>query len=466
MSYRKESDSLGEEQIPQEAYWGIHTQRALKNFAFTEKKIPKILVSSLTMVKKAACLTNHELGFLDKKKSNAIELSCDDILNGSLDNQFPLDALQGGAGTSTNMNVNEVIANRSLERLGEEKGNYNVLHPIEDVNLHQSTNDVYPTALKIASIFTLRKLSTAISCLQGELQKKEKDFSQIVKIGRTELQPAVPLTLGVEFSAFAESISRDRWRVFKCEERLRVINLGGTAIGTGLTAPRQYIFLVSEKLRDITGLGLSRAENLVDATANADCFVEVSGIIKACASNLIKISSDLRLMNLFGEIKVPKVQAGSSIMPGKNNPVILEAVIQAGLKVMANDLIVSEAVSRSSFQVAEFLPLVSMALLESIQLLTNVNLAFAKHISEIKADPKICTDIFNSNPVIITAFIPYIGYDRAGELIKKFSLVKSGNLFEFLSNELGSELVIRTLSSENLLSLGYVNSERNNGKSS
>jgi aspartate ammonia-lyase len=309
------------------------------------------------------------------------------------------------------MNLNEVIANRAAELLGGERGT-GLVHPVEDVNLHQSTNDVYPTAVKIAAIFLLRELSQAIAKLQGSFQKKEKEFAAIVKMGRTELQEAVPITLGAEFSAFGEALSRDRWRTFKCEERLRVVNIGGTAVGTGLSSPRSFIFLVIEKLRDLTGLGLSRGENLLDATANTDPFVEVSGILKAHASNLIKIANDLRLLNFLGEIELPKLQAGSSIMPGKVNPVMLEAAIQGAIKVMANDFIVAEACSRSTFQINEFLPLLAHSLLESLDILIRVNSLLADHVEAVAANEARCRQYFDQSPMIITAFLPHIGYDR------------------------------------------------------
>ena len=282
--------------------------------------------------------------------------------------------------------MNEVLANRANELLGGKKGEYVLIHPLDHVNMHQSTNDVYPTALKCAAISALRVLSDTAALLQGALQRKEKEFAHIIKIGRTELQDAVPMTLGAEFSAWAEAVSRDRWRAFKCEERLRVVNLGGTAIGTGLGSPRDYIFLVIERLRDISGLGLARGENIPGETANADAYVEVSGILKAHAVNLIKISNDLRLLNFLGEVRLPVCQAGSSIMPGKVNPVIPEAVIQAALRVMANDLLATEAASRSSLQINEFLPLLAQALLGSIGLLTAANKVLAAHIDGIQAD--------------------------------------------------------------------------------
>ena len=459
MRNRTEKDLLGEKQIAEDAYWGIHTHRALENFPVSGLSVNSGLIKALAMVKKAAALANRELKYLDAKKAEAIISACDWIIQGvedrSLMGEFPVDALQGGAGTSTNMNVNEVIANRAIELSGGRKGDYSLIHPIEDVNLHQSTNDAYPTALKIACIYGFRNLSASVEKTQGAFQKKEKEFAGIVKVGRTELQEAVPITLGAEFSAFAEAFARDRWRTFKCEERLRVVNIGGTAVGTGLTAPRSYIFLVVEKLREITGLGLARGENLLDATANTDPFVEVSGILKAHAANLIKISNDLRLMNLLGEIELPKAQAGSSIMPGKVNPVILEAAIQAGTKVIANDFIVTEACSKGSLQINEFMPLLAHAMLESLDILININNILAPHIEGIKADAEKCREYLDKSPAIITAFLPSIGYERAEALLKEFLSSGKKNLREFLGEKLGKEAVEKTLSPHNLTSLGY-----------
>ena len=459
MRYRVEKDMLGEKQVAENAYWGIHTQRAFENFRVSGSCVNAGLIKALVLVKKAAASVNRDLKYLDGKKADAIISACDEMIEGIEKcfflGEFPVDALQGGAGTSANMNVNEVIANRAIELLGGRKGDYSLVNPIEDVNLHQSTNDVYPTALKVACISGLRELSASIEKTQGAFQKKEKEFAGIVKIGRTELQEAVPITLGAEFSAFAEAFGRDRWRTFKCEERLRVVNIGGTAVGTGLTAPRSYIFLVIEKLREITGQGLSRGENLLDATANTDCFVEVSGILKAHASNLIKISNDLRLMNLLGEIELPKVQAGSSIMPGKVNPVILEAAIQAGIKAIANDFIVTEACSKSSLQINEFMPLLAHAMLGSLDMLTHVNNILAPHIEGIKADEEKCREYLDKSPAIITAFLPSIGYEKAEALLKEFSSSGKENLREFLSQKLGKEIVEKTLSPHNLTSLGY-----------
>jgi aspartate ammonia-lyase len=461
---RAEEDLLGVLELPAGVYWGIHTQRAIANFLLSGRRVNPSLIRALAQVKKACTAANIELGYLDTAKGNAIAAACDEIATGGLADQFPVDALQGGAGTSTNMNVNEVVANRAIELLAGRRGDYRLIHPLETVNLHQSTNDVYPTALRVAAIIGLRRLSSAIALLQGAFQEREKAFGAIVKIGRTELQEAVPMTLGSEFSAFAEAFSRDRWRTFKSEERLRVVNLGGTAVGTGLTAPRDYIFLVIEKLREVTGLGLSRGENLTGETANADVFVEVSGILKAHAANLVKISGDLRLLNLTGEVRLPPAQAGSSIMPGKVNPVIPEAVIQVGLRVMANDTGICNAVSRGTWQINEFLPLIADLFLEEIDLLTAASSVLAAHVRGIAADEERCRHFVDRSPMIVTALLPFIGYERATALIREYTRLKgtdkpggtqTGDIRSFLEEKLGKELTEQALSPHNLTMLGY-----------
>ncbi|HEY5653433.1 MAG TPA: lyase family protein [Pontiella sp.] len=443
MTTRIEYDFLGEKQIPSDVDYGIHTVRALENFPIPGSLVPEQLITALIMVKRACALTNKELGLLDDSRADSIIYACEQ-LEGNL--SCPLSALQGGAGTSTNLFVNEVIANRA----GGD------IHSIEDVNLHQSTNDVYPTAVKVAGIQGLRRLSEKIEALQGAFQRLENRFSHIPTLGKTELVDAVPLTLGAEFGAFAEAFARDRWRTFKCEERLRVINLGGTAVGTGLTAPRSYIFLATDKLREISGLGLSRGENLVDQTANADAFVEVSGIMKACAANLLKICGDLRLLHMNKKIRLPALQAGSSIMPGKVNPVILESVMQIGIKVQANDFIVTECASRGSLQINEFMPLLASALLESIELLGSASEMLTTHAEGIVADESECERQFNSSLEIVTAFLPAIGYERSTELVLEFKKQSANADFRtFLENKLGAELVEKTLSPQNLMALGY-----------
>jgi len=456
-AFRIEHDLLGPRHVPRDAYWGIHTLRARENFALSQCKTPPQLIRAVALVKKACCIANRDLSFLDEWMADAIIAACDDVYLGKLDDQFPLDAIQGGAGTSTNMNVNEVIANRALEYVGKTKGDYDTIHPLDHVNLHQSTNDIYPTAVKIAAISELRRLSEAITNLQEVFQQKEKEFAGIVTIGRTELQNAVPMTLGGQFSSFAEAIARDRWRTFKCEERLRIVNIGGTAVGTGLTAPRSYIFLVIERLRELTGLGLSRGENLLDQTANADVFVEVAGCVNAHAANLQKICTDLRLLHFLKEISLPAVQAGSSIMPGKVNPVILEAAIGAAIKTKAEMLIVTETASCGSFQINEFMPLLAFSLLATLDLLTATNAVMSKHVQQIVAHNETCSLHVNNNPTLITAFLPHIGYEQAERLVKQYTMetIEGSDFRQFLEEQLGKDLVDRVLSPANLMSLGY-----------
>ena len=459
---RQEEDLLGALEIPAEVYWGIHTARAIRNFPLSGRPVRPALIRALALVKKACAAANLELGYLPPAKGEAIIAASAEIAAGGLPEQFPVDALQGGAGTSTNMNVNEVIANRAIELLGGRRGDYHLVHPLEEVNLHQSTNDVYPTALRVAAIMGLRRLGQAVADLQGAFQEREKAFGTVVTIGRTELQEAVPMTLGAEFAGFAEAFSRDRWRTAKSEERLRVVNLGGTAIGTGLAAPRDYIFLVIEKLREATGMGLARGENLTGETANADPFVEVSGILKAHAVNLVKIAGDLRLLNFTGEIRLPPLQAGSSIMPGKVNPVLPEAIIQTGLRVMANDMLIADAASRGTWQINEFLPLIADAFLEEIELLTAANPLLAAHVRGLTADEARCRALFDASPMIITALLPIIGYERATELIKEFheqelsgDTAAARNIRTFLEEKLGKKLIDETFSAYHLTALGY-----------
>jgi aspartate ammonia-lyase len=458
---RQEKDALGSVEIAPDALWGVHTQRALNNFPATCRRVPQVLIGSIAVVKHAAAVTNAELGFLKRDVADAIVAACGKICEGGpeIERQFPLDALQGGAGTSTNMNVNEVIANLALQQLGKSPGDYETVHPLHHVNLHQSTNDVYPTALRIAAIAGVRQLSDAFAKLQGAFQDKETAFQAIPKMGRTELQPAVPMTLGQEFSAFAEAIARDRWRTFKCEERLRLVNLGGTAIGTGLTAPRVFIFRVIEVLRGLTGMGLSRNENVIDATANADAFVEVSGILKASAATLGKIAGDLRLLHFLGEIALPPLQAGSSIMPGKINPVMMEAVMQVAMVARANDGVLTECAAHGTLQINEFMPLIAWTLLDTIAMLESTTKALTAHVAAIAADAARCASFLADSPTLITAFLPKIGYERAEALAKEYAVARSENsaltLRAFLSTKLGAEMVDEVLSAPNLIKLGH-----------
>ncbi|MDK2822649.1 MAG: aspartate ammonia-lyase [Clostridia bacterium] len=420
---RTEKDFLGEKLLPTDVYWGIHTQRAVDNFPLSGQKVHQQLIKALVLVKISAAQANMELGFLSENKGYAIMEAGAEILAGKFLDQFPLDALQGGAGTSTNMNVNEVLANRATELLGGSKGQY-LVNPLDDVNMHQSTNDVYPTALRIAAIQLLLPLSESMAYLQDSLQEKEAEFAGIIKPGRTQLQDALPITLGQEFSAYAQAVSRDRWRIFKVEERLRQVNLGGTAVGTGINAPREYIYLVIEKLRQNTGIGLARAENMIDITQNTDVFVEVSGLLKAAAVNLNKIASDLRLLSSgpitgLAEIQLPEMQAGSSIMPGKVNPIIPEAVNHVTFQVMAADLAITLACHNGQLELNAFLPLVAHNLLNAIELLTHgAQILAEKCIKGIKANYAHCQELVEKSLIMAPVLVPHLGYQKTAEVIK------------------------------------------------
>jgi aspartate ammonia-lyase len=424
-NYRIEKDGLGEIKVPADCYYGIHTVRALENFPLSCRPVHPALVSAYGYVKLACSKTNRALGVWEEEaKANAIEQACQELAEGKLNSFILVDGLQGGAGTSTNMNVNEVLANRALELMGKPKGHYDVVSPLDDINLHQSTNDTYPTALKLAAIRLLHEMEEKVVALQEAFQAKEKEFAHVVKVGRTQLQDAVLTTLGREMSTYAEALHRDRWRIYKCKERLRVVNLGGTAIGTGLAAPRQFIFQVVEVLRECTGIGFARAENLIEATQNADVFVEVSGILKACAATLLKICTDLRLMASgpeagFGEIRLPRRQAGSSIMPGKVNPVIPEAVSQVAMLVMGNDQMITWAAGSGNLELNPFLPLIAHCLLESLSLLgRGCDILRRFCVEGIEADEERCRKQVETSTATATALVPIIGYEGATRLVK------------------------------------------------
>ena len=430
-SHRTEKDLLGELLLPADALYGIHTQRAIENFPLSGRKVDLNLIHAFGQVKQACAITNNDLGYLEPDKFAALDQACRELTDGLLDEHFPVDALQGGAGTSTNMNVNEVLANRALIIMGHNPGEYQFLHPLDDVNLHQSTNDTYPTALKVALIYKLRGLEKSLVGLLESFQAKENEFADVVKVGRTQLQDAVLTTLGRTMAAYAEAIGRDRWRIYKCEERLRVVNLGGTAIGTGVTAPRKYIFKVTENLKKVTGIGLARAENLVEATQNNDALVEVSGILNACASNLLKIAGDLRLMSSgpdagIGEIRLPVRQAGSSLMPGKVNPVIAEAVTQAALTAISNNNTITQAVSMGSLELNPFMPLVADRLLDTLTLLTNSTAILAEFcVAGITADRARCAANIETSTAAVTALVSEIGYEKAQEIAAAAAAGKS-----------------------------------------
>jgi len=419
---RIEEDLLGSMEIDIAALYGIHTARAVENFPLANRKINLDLIRAFGIVKLSCVQTNRSIGAFgdDIAKVDAIEQACNEMSRGELNEHIIVDALQGGAGTSTNMNVNEVIANRALQLCGKELGDYNYISPNDDINLHQSTNDTYPTALKLAAIWKLRKLEESVSKLVEEFQHKEKEFADVLKIARTEMQDAVLITLGREMSAYASAFGRDRWRISKCEERLRNINLGGTAIGTGHAAPREYIFKVSDVLRSLTGIGFARAEDMVENTQNCDVFVEVSGLLKACATNLLKVSSDLRLMTCLGEITLPPMQEGSSIMPNKINPVIPEAVSQAAMRVFGHDIEISIAAASGNLELNAFMPIIADSLLNSIDLLINaVDMLRTKCVSGINANRERCLANVEGSTAIATALVPHIGYTKASAVAKK-----------------------------------------------
>ena len=441
MNKREEEDKFGKLTLDENELYGIQTKRALSNFNISNDKVSLDLIYAMIKVKKAAALANEKLNLLDRNKANAIVDACNIALTGKYNNQFLTNSLQGGAGTSTNMNVNEVIANIALMLSNKNVGDYNYIHPLDHVNMGQSTNDVYPTALRIACINLVRDLSLECSKLQESLQKKELEFEHILKLGRTELMDALPITLGQEFGAYAQAIARDRWRIYKVEERLRQINLGGTAIGTGSNTNRKYTYAVTDILREITNMGLARAEYPVDLTQNNDVFVEVSGLLKALAVNLMKISTDLRFMNCqaFGEIKLKELKSGSTIMPGKVNPVIPEMITQVAIKVMANDQAISISAANGNFELNAFLPLIADSLLESLNILKeSIKIFRTNCIDVVVANEENCKKHLNNSLVLVTSLTPYIGYDMATKIVvdcdnnpeKIRDLVLKNNLIE------------------------------------
>jgi aspartate ammonia-lyase len=455
---RRERDYIGEEILPDNAYYGLATLRAVNFFDVSGYRWQSIFIKSLAQVKQAAILTMKQLGHMESEKADALLQAAMLMEQGELNDHMVVDPLQGGAGTATNFNVNEVLANKALEILGFAKGRYDIIHPLDDVNRYQSTNDVFPTASRLAVLYCLQELEPAIEKLQLALQEKERAFAGLLKSGRTQYQAAVPVSLGMEFGAWAEAVARDRWRVYKSSERIKIVNIGGTAVGTGITAPRQYIFRVIDNLRKITGLRIARAENLLEATSNNDAFIEVSGIIRAHASNLIKIGNDLRYLSSddCGEIQLKPLLRGSTIMPGKVNPIMPELMVQAGMKVLGNDSIIAQAVSSGHLELNPFLPLITYTLVESMQILQKVDNKTCQYcINDIAAnEERLQTNFYRSN-ALVTALIPYLGYSRA-EVIWKYMQenhmdIKQANAaLEFLDPaELNS-----ILTAENLLKLG------------
>jgi len=427
LATRLEHDLIGDRHVPAAAYYGVHTLRAVENFPITSTSIAIYpdLIAALACIKEAAARANQELGLLDAVRADAIAAACRELRDGRLHEQFVVDVIQGGAGTSTNMNANEVIANRALELLGHAKGDYQHLHPNDHVNLGQSTNDVYPTALKIAAHFGILRLIDAMVVLRRAFERKAAEFADVLKMGRTQLQDAVPMTLGQEFSTYATMLGEDEERLREAVSLVHEINLGGTAIGTGITAHPDYAARVRERLAEVTGIELITAPNLIEATQDCGAFVQLSGVLKRVAVKLSKTCNDLRLLSSgpragFGEINLPAMQAGSSIMPGKVNPVIPEVVNQIAFEVIGNDLTVTFAAEAGQLQLNAFEPIIAHSLFKSVNHLRNGCLTLAERcVDGITANREHLRSLVHQSIGIVTALNPYIGYKNATEVAQE-----------------------------------------------
>ena len=428
---RTEHDFLGEIELQDEAYYGVQTARALDNFVITGHRLNDDFITSFGIVKAAAAKANMKTGRMPMKIGKAIVQAAEEIVAGKLHDQFIVDCIQGGAGTSMNMNANEVIANRALEILGERKGNYDLISPNNHVNMAQSTNDVMPTAMRICAITKAKKLIVALDDMATTFTEKGDSFKNILKMGRTHLQDAVPITLGQEFYAYAEATKRGSKRVRENVKNMHCVNMGATAVGTGLNAEPEYIKYVVEELSKLTGEEIESADNLVDATQNTDQMAEFSGALKVTALALCKIANDLRLMASgpragLNEIFLPERQPGSSIMPGKINPVIPETVNQVAYQVMGNDLAISLAVENGQFELNVMEPVMAYNLFNSLTILTNVvNALNDKCVKGITANVERCHEMVDKSIGIVTALLPHIGYEQASAIAKE--ALKTGN---------------------------------------
>ena len=427
MATRKEHDFIGELEIDDSVYYGVQTFRALENFKMTGRRFKDYpyFVKAFAQVKKAAALSNKELGVLDADKADALVKACDKLIAGEYLEQFVVDMIQGGAGTSTNMNVNEVITNLGLESMGHKKGEYQYLHPNDHANLGQSTNDTYPSSIKVASYAKLTDLLKAMNELKDELLIKAKEYKDMIKMGRTELEDAVPTTLGNTFNAFASYVKSDIEKITAAREAMSYLNLGATAIGTGINCHPDYKVLVEKKLSEITGVNFKPAEDFIAATQDTADFVHVSGALKTAAVRLSKIANDLRLMNSgprcgLSEINLPKMQPGSSIMPGKVNPVICEVVGEACYEVIGNDVTIMLCSERGEFELNAFEPGIAYGLFNSICILENAFLTLAqKAVKHLTANPEICKQAVLNSIGIVTAFNPVIGYEKSASIAKE-----------------------------------------------
>ena len=425
VEWRTEKDSIGTKEVPEDVYYGVQSLRAAENFRITGLSMHPEVINSLAQIKKAAAITNCEVGLLDKKIAEAIVQACDEITEGKLHDEFIVDPIQGGAGTSINMNANEVIANRAIEILGGEKGDYSIVHPNDHVNCGQSTNDVIPTAGKITSLKLLKNAKKELERLYEALCAKAKEFDAIIKMGRTQMQDAVPIRLGQEFQAYSAAIRRDITRLETAQEEMKCLNLGGTAIGTGINADEKYLKRIVPNLAEITGMDLVQAYDLIDATQNLDPFVAVSGAVKACAVTLSKIANDFRLMSSgprcgFAEINLPAKQNGSSIMPGKVNPVIPEVVNQVAFNIIGNDVTITMAAEAGQLELNAFEPITFYCLFQSIDTLAYAVETFVDNcVTGITANEERCKKLVENSVGIVTALSPHVGYAKAAAIAKE-----------------------------------------------
>lgn len=423
--FRTERDSLGEKRIPLKAYYGIQTQRAVENFPISGHGAPPVLIAATAAVKLASARANYKLGLLDRKRTNAICRAASEVIEGGLSNEFVVDAFQAGAGTSHNMNANEVIANRAIELLGGSRGDYSVVHPNDHVNMSQSTNDTVPTALRVAALMSSLKLIAAIERLEKAFRRKSKEFSRVIKSGRTHLQDAVPMTLGQEFGSYASAMRAARERLLDVSRRLKEVGLGATAIGTGMNTHRRYRDTVLTELKKATGIkGLKKANDPFEALSFMSDFAALSGAMKIASIDLVKISNDLRLLSSgphtgLAEITLPAMQPGSSIMPGKVNPVMAEMLAMVSFQVIGSDHAVTLAAQAGQLELNVMTPVIAHNILGSASILTNAIDAFTmKCVDGIKADRKKCADYFESSAGLATVLNVFIGYEKAASVVK------------------------------------------------
>jgi aspartate ammonia-lyase len=442
-AHRIEHDFLGEKQIPANAYWGVHTARAVENFPISGTPVSAMpdLVRAFGFVKKAAARANEQLGVIDAVKAQSIVAACELLIAGHHHEEFIVDVIQGGAGTSTNMNANEVIANLALEAMGHEKGRYDLLHPNDHVNASQSTNDVYPTAVRLALWTGIDELLRSMAVLRAGFEAKAAEFASVLKIGRTQLQDAVPMTLGQEFSSYAVMLEEDEQRLREARALIQEINLGATAIGTGINAPLRYADLACRLLAQESGIPVVKAKNLVEATQDTGAFVQLSGVLKRVATKLSKTCNDLRLLSSgpqagFGDIKLPARQAGSSIMPGKVNPVIPEVVNQVAFEVIGNDMTVTMASEAGQLQLNAFEPIMGWSLFKSISHLSRACLTLqANCVAGIEPNRELLARRVRESVTLVTALNPVIGYEKAALIAK--TAIATGAPIDEVAQSLG-----------------------------